>query len=306
MHISSSQNPYTQQLATAYAQVGQKPVGLESADGRLARAKPVEQLAATGVITTNRRRLAGEGAQQPAEGAQAIQQPGAKAQPSGEDAQQRGAQALEQKLAQKEQEQERQEIRALAQRDREVRAHEQAHMAAGGPYAGAAKYQYEKGPDGVNYAVAGEVPIDTSPEATPEATLQKARTIKRAAMAPAEPSPQDRQVAMEAAAMELEARQDLIKLRQNPAQNPLQENATAAQDESSVAATATAPARPDGAQGASQADRPEAAASGAQASGFRQASGPEQGFVSALSSATSTVPSAYRTAVPSLGFAVQA
>lgn len=105
------------------------------------------------------------------------------------------------------------QIAALAARDREVRAHEQAHMAVGGQYAGAAKYQYERGPDGVNYAVGGEVPIDVGREANPQATIDKARTVRRAALAPADPSPQDRKVAALATQMEREALQELNELR---------------------------------------------------------------------------------------------
>jgi len=60
------------------------------------------------------------------------------------------------------------EIQELAARDREVRAHEQAHAAVGGAYAGAPSYQYETGPDGVRYAIAGQVQIDTSKGSTPE------------------------------------------------------------------------------------------------------------------------------------------
>ncbi len=104
------------------------------------------------------------------------------------------------------------QVRTLAARDREVRAHEQAHAAAGGPYAGAPRYQYERGPDGVNYAVSGEVPIDTSKASTPEQTLAKAMVIKRAAMAPQEPSSQDRKVAQEAIAMAADARRELAAL----------------------------------------------------------------------------------------------
>jgi hypothetical protein len=60
---------------------------------------------------------------------------------------------------QKEQRAEKEEIKELAARDREVRAHEQAHVNVGGVYAGAPSYSYERGSNGVNYAVAGEVPI---------------------------------------------------------------------------------------------------------------------------------------------------
>ncbi len=107
--------------------------------------------------------------------------------------------------------QERKEVGELSARDREVRAHEQAHMAVGGQYAGAASYKFKRGPDGVNYAVSGEVPISTSKENTPQATIQKAQIIRRAALAPAEPSPQDRQVAARATALEAEARKELVQ-----------------------------------------------------------------------------------------------
>jgi len=106
------------------------------------------------------------------------------------------------------------QIKTLAARDREVRAHEQAHMAAGGQYAGAATYEFERGPNGVSYAVGGEVPISTSEEATPAATLRKAQIIRRAALAPAEPSPQDRRVAAMAAQMESAARAEIVRSRE--------------------------------------------------------------------------------------------
>lgn len=108
----------------------------------------------------------------------------------------------------------REQIQALSARDREVRAHEQAHVAVGGRYAGAPKYQYERGPDGVHYAVGGEVPISTSKEATPEETLRKAQVVRRAALAPAEPSPQDRKVAAQATRMEAEARREILETQQ--------------------------------------------------------------------------------------------
>lgn len=106
-----------------------------------------------------------------------------------------------------------QQIRKLAERDREVKAHEQAHQAVGGQYAGAMSLTYERGPDGKNYAVGGEVSIDTSKIADdPQATLDKAETIRRAALAPAEPSSQDRRVAAQAVQMAVEARADIQQL----------------------------------------------------------------------------------------------
>lgn len=108
-------------------------------------------------------------------------------------------------------------IAQLKARDREVRAHEQAHLAAAGAYAkGGVQYTYQRGPDGKNYAVGGEVQIDTSPIAgDPEATLRKAEQIRRAANAPAQPSSTDRAVAAEAAAMATQARIELAREQQS-------------------------------------------------------------------------------------------
>lgn len=101
-------------------------------------------------------------------------------------------------------------IRELAARDREVRNHEQAHMAVGGQYAGPMTLQYERGPDGKRYAVGGEVAIDVSKvPGDPQATREKAEQVRRAALAPAEPSPQDRQVAALATQIAIEAQSEL-------------------------------------------------------------------------------------------------
>ncbi|WP_243899102.1 putative metalloprotease CJM1_0395 family protein [Metapseudomonas otitidis] len=98
--------------------------------------------------------------------------------------------------------------------DRKVRAHEQAHASVGGSYAGAPSYDFERGPDGLDYAVSGEVSIDASPVANdPEATLVKMDIVQRAALAPADPSAQDRQVAARAAGHAAQARIDLARLR---------------------------------------------------------------------------------------------
>lgn len=105
------------------------------------------------------------------------------------------------------------EIRRLSERDQEVRAHEEAHRAVAGQYAGPITYQFEQGPDGRRYAVAGEVPIDLSPAPTPEQTAAKMDQIRRAALAPVEPSGSDRQVAAEAMQLMLQARQEAVRLR---------------------------------------------------------------------------------------------
>lgn len=106
--------------------------------------------------------------------------------------------------------QEQEQIQELAARDREVRAHEQAHAAVAGQYAKGTSYTYQRGPDGVSYAVGGEVQIDTSEiPGDPEATLRKAEQLRRAAHAPADPSAQDARVAALAAQMEQQARMEL-------------------------------------------------------------------------------------------------
>lgn len=95
----------------------------------------------------------------------------------------------------------------LKQTDREVRQHEMAHQIAGGAYTGGASYEYEVGPDGKRYAVAGEVPIDYGPVPNdPQATIEKMRTVIAAAMAPADPSPTDYQIAAQARQYLLEAK----------------------------------------------------------------------------------------------------
>ncbi|MFN3882602.1 MAG: putative metalloprotease CJM1_0395 family protein [Nitrincola lacisaponensis] len=128
-------------------------------------------------------------------------------------------------------------IRELAARDREVRQHEMAHQMAGGQYTGAVTYTFERGPDGVMYAVGGEVRIDTSPvPGDPEATLQKAETVERAALAPSDPSPQDLRVAASARAMAAEARAELLREQQDALESddPVQGVATSDELEADV------------------------------------------------------------------------
>lgn len=109
-----------------------------------------------------------------------------------------------------------QQIRALQQRDADVRRHEQAHLtAAGGLALSGASYTYQQGPDGRRYAIGGEVRIDLSSGSDPQDTLQRARQIRAAALAPADPSAQDRQVAQQASRMEQQAAQEIS--RQNSA-----------------------------------------------------------------------------------------
>ncbi|MBF0546074.1 MAG: SprA-related family protein [Candidatus Riflebacteria bacterium] len=107
------------------------------------------------------------------------------------------------------------EIQQLKKTDQNVRDHEAAHVAAGGTYVkGGATFQFKTGPDGKQYAVAGEVDIDTSPVANdPEATIRKMESVKRAALAPADPSSQDQSVAVQASEEATKAQFDLIQLQ---------------------------------------------------------------------------------------------
>lgn len=123
-------------------------------------------------------------------------------------------------------EEETKQIEELKRRDREVRAHEMAHlMAAGALASGGPSYEFQKGPDGKQYAVGGEVKIDTSPvEGDPEATMRKAARIQAAANAPADPSSQDRSVASQAAAMAVRAQAELAEYKKEEQDNEVDQS----------------------------------------------------------------------------------
>ncbi|HEB7542274.1 putative metalloprotease CJM1_0395 family protein [Campylobacter coli] len=116
-----------------------------------------------------------------------------------------------------------QQVRELQSIDRNVKAHEAAHQAAGGGLAGAASFSYTRGPDNQMYATAGEVPIRMQKGRTPEETIANARQVVAAAMAPADPSPQDYRVAANALKMEFEARAEATKLKAQEAQEKKEE-----------------------------------------------------------------------------------
>lgn len=104
------------------------------------------------------------------------------------------------------------QLEQLKATDRDVRQHEMAHQIAGGQYAGAASYEYEIGPDGQRYAVAGTVPIDYGPvSGDPSATIDKMQQVISAALAPADPSPKDHQVAATARQYLLTAQLELAQ-----------------------------------------------------------------------------------------------
>ena len=108
----------------------------------------------------------------------------------------------------------------LQARDRLVRAHEHAHMAAGGgQVAGVPQYDYQTGPDGRQYAVGGSVSVVmTSVPGDPEATRRSADAAERAAMAPGGPSGQDFAVAADARRMRARAAAEEQRLEEAGAQ----------------------------------------------------------------------------------------
>ena len=115
------------------------------------------------------------------------------------------------------------QVAKLQQRDAEVRAHEAAHMSSG-VASGGASFTYQEGPDGKQYAIGGEVPIDLSGGAsTPEDKIAHARKVRAAALAPANPSGADMQIAATATMLELKA---MVELRQEKAkeQTEVKEN----------------------------------------------------------------------------------
>ena len=117
-------------------------------------------------------------------------------------------------------------VHALAARDREVKAHEQAHVSAASGIAGSPTFSYVTGPDAQRYAVSGEVRIDTSSETgNPEATIAKMEQVKKAALAPAQPSGQDRSVALAAEAKIREAQAEIRTIKREEEQKLREDSA---------------------------------------------------------------------------------
>lgn len=108
-------------------------------------------------------------------------------------------------------EEEKLQVSKLQKRDSEVKAHEAAHLASGAGLTRGLNYTYEKGPDGKQYAVGGEVMLDTTKGKTPQETIQKSEQIKRAALAPANPSSADIKIAASAEAMKNNAELEIKK-----------------------------------------------------------------------------------------------
>ena len=105
------------------------------------------------------------------------------------------------------------QIQELLQIQNKVIVHEQAHMSAGGELAGGASYSYTTGPDGKRYISGGEVSISIPAVKEPEEKVRVMAKVRTAALAPADPSPQDMRVAASASAKESEARMELARKR---------------------------------------------------------------------------------------------
>ncbi len=101
-----------------------------------------------------------------------------------------------------------QQVAQLKSIEVKVKAHEAAHKAAGGAMTGSISYTYTRGPDGKNYVTGGEVPITVSPGKTPQETISRMQQVIQAALAPADPSPQDRAVAGQATQQLQKAQQE--------------------------------------------------------------------------------------------------
>lgn len=112
--------------------------------------------------------------------------------------------------------QEKQELAKLKITDAEVKRHENAHKAmAAGLQTSGPNYEYETGPDGKKYAVAGDVNISYQKSSDPEVNLKNAQKLKAAALAPAEPSAQDRSVARKADMEIAKAKQEILEEQLN-------------------------------------------------------------------------------------------
>lgn len=174
---------------TPFSPVGKQAVGLENAEAKGEAFSPIEEPPAAAAAFN---READDTASE----------------------EQRIEERREQQQQRQEQQLDQQKIRALAARDREVHAHEQAHASVGGRHAGSPTFTFERGPDGVNYAVGGEVSISLPAGGDdPVATLAAAEQVRRAALAPANPSSQDRSVAAAAGQLAVESRAGISELQ---------------------------------------------------------------------------------------------
>ena len=211
-------------LVTPFTTPSKVAVGLETAEMKDVAVPPVEQ-SADSARSLNRRQLGDKSvaSDEPRVDAVADDEQGNQQQ---QDAEEQEKQAV---------------IRQLAARDREVRQHEAAHAAVGGALAGAPQFNYVRGPDGVLYAQSGEVSISIPPASgDPEEVLQNAEKVQRAALAPAEPSPQDRSVAAQAAQIAQQARAEIAAQNASEARGEDEPQKTESDDSVTAAGDASA------------------------------------------------------------------
>ena len=107
-----------------------------------------------------------------------------------------------------------QRVDELKKIDTSVRAHEAAHEAAGAGLVRGKSFTYATGPEGKLYATAGEVKIEikSNPD-DPQETIREMEQVKRAALAPGDPSAQDRSVASLASSIESKA-EEMLQLKE--------------------------------------------------------------------------------------------
>jgi hypothetical protein len=99
--------------------------------------------------------------------------------------------------------------------DQSVRAHEERHRLALGPYAASAvQLTTRRGADGEPIAVGGSIKADLTPvPGNPRATLRKANSVRNAALSVGSPSVADQRVAAEAYRLAQGAREQLEAAR---------------------------------------------------------------------------------------------
>ena len=144
----------------------------------------------------------------------------------------------DQQRQQQQQQAEQKQLAELKARDAEVRAHEAAHAAVGGQLAGSPSYTYQRGPDGQQYAIGGEVQISLSEvPGDPQATIARMQQVRAAALAPAEPSGADRSIAAEASRRISAAQTELLKENSVAAAEAIAESSESTNDTEATAET---------------------------------------------------------------------
>ena len=104
-------------------------------------------------------------------------------------------------------------LKALRERDDEVRKHEMDHFHEAGEFAASGpQYETTTASNGQSYVTGGKVMVSVGEvEGDPEKTIAKMTKVEKAALKPAEPSDQDRRVATEAVGKRLKAERELAE-----------------------------------------------------------------------------------------------